>query len=86
MEHTFGSLLECNSNKLAKHMLLDVLMHNFVLAVTYWAKVFWHSNCHYNEFCRCTECQYKKVDFIGKLSVFEVFKIYFMDAASLDIQ
>ena len=37
-----------------------IFLHNLLLTVTSWAKVSWHSNCHYNEFCRCIECRYKK--------------------------
>ena len=37
-----------------------MFLHNFTLTVAIWAKVSWHSNCHYNEFCRCIECRYKE--------------------------
>ena len=61
----FGHLLELphwgDSNKYPKHMLLEVLMqYSFIISVTSWAKVSWHSNCHYNEFCHCIECRYKE--------------------------
>ena len=64
----FGYLLESphrgDSNKYPKHMFLlninTIFLHNLWLIVTSLAKVSWHSNCHYNEFCRCIECGYKE--------------------------
>ena len=63
----FGYLLELpqwgNSNKYPKHVACSfnaIFLHNFSLIVTSWAKVLWHSNCHYNEFCRYIECRYKE--------------------------
>ena len=37
-----------------------MFLHNFSLTVTFWAELSWHSNCHYNEFCRYIECRYKE--------------------------
>ena len=37
-----------------------MFLHNFSFTVTSWAKVSWHSNCHYNEFHRCIEFRYKE--------------------------
>ena len=37
-----------------------MFLHNLLLIITPWAKVSWHSNCYYNEFCRCIECWYKE--------------------------
>ena len=58
--------LSDDSNKYPKHMLLEALMqyfcvmYDFSLTVSYWGKFLWHSNCHYNEFCRYIECRYKE--------------------------
>ena len=37
-----------------------IFLHNISLTITSWAKVPWHSNCHYNKFCRCIESRYKE--------------------------
>ena len=37
-----------------------MFLHNFSWTITSWTIVLWHSNCHYNEFCRCIECRYKE--------------------------
>ena len=53
-----------DSDNYPKYMLLEILMQYsciiFSLTVTSWAKVLWHSNRHYNEFYRCSECRYKE--------------------------
>ena len=52
-----------------------MFLRNFLLTITPWAKVSWHSNCHYNEFCHCIECRYKE-DWLYQPEVLDTFGIF----------
>ena len=59
VEHMFWIFVRISKTYVAWRFYA-MFLHNFSLTVTFWAKVSWHLNSHYNEFCRCIECRYKE--------------------------